>query len=258
VTLWLLKLVLAPALVVSASLAGRRWGTSVSGLLVGLPVVAGPVLLVTAVQHGAGFGAHAARASLLGLVSLCVFLVVFGFLAHLRVLVALLVAWSACVVTDAALAQLAAPPACVGWLVAVAAAGLSYAALRRLSHRLTATPTGRVWWDLPARALVTAALVATLTGLSADLGARVTGVLAPFPVASSVVVAFTLARQGRSDTLRVLAGVLRGIPAFATFCALAAALLGPLGTPGAFLLATVGALVVQLAVSRFEFVRRSR
>src|SRR4051794_21389726 len=129
VTLWLLKLVLAPALVVSASMAGRRWGIAVSGLLVGLPVVAGPVLLVTAVQHGARFGTHAAQASLLGLVSLCVFLVVFAHLTRARVLVALLVAWAACVVADVCLAQLPSVATGVAFLLAVVAAGLAYAAL---------------------------------------------------------------------------------------------------------------------------------
>jgi hypothetical protein len=258
VTLWLLKLVLAPALVVSASMAGRRWGIAVSGLLVGLPVVAGPVLLVTAVQHGAQFGGHAAEASLLGLVSLCIFLVAFAYLTRARVLAALLLAWSACVITDVCLAQLPTVMTGVGFLLAVAAAGLGYLALPVHGGVDELSGPERVWWDLPARALVTAALVATLTGLAAHLGARLTGVLAPFPVASSVVVAFTLARHGRVDALHVVAGVLRGIPGFATFCALVAALLKPIGTAGAFILATLGALVVQVGVSRVEVFRRSR
>jgi len=69
----LLKLVLAPLLVVGSSLAGRRWGPGVTGLLVALPVVAGPILFITYLEHGAPFVARAASASLLGLVSLAVF-----------------------------------------------------------------------------------------------------------------------------------------------------------------------------------------
>lgn len=38
-----LKLVLAPALIGAASLAGRRWGPAVSGWLVGLPLTSGPI-----------------------------------------------------------------------------------------------------------------------------------------------------------------------------------------------------------------------
>lgn len=43
----LLKLVLAPALVVVSSLAGRRWGPELAGALVALPIVAGPILFIT-------------------------------------------------------------------------------------------------------------------------------------------------------------------------------------------------------------------
>lgn len=242
-TVWLLKLVLAPALVVAASLAGRRWGPAISGLMVALPVVAGPVLLVTAVERGQRFGAHAAQTSVLGLVSLCVFVVVFGRLAGAGLSAALAGGWLACLAADVVLVGLPEVATLPSFLLAVAAAVMASRALPTSSG-----PTSAVderWWDLPARAVVTAALVATLTGLSAHLGAAVTGVLAPFPVATSVVAAFSLVRHGRPSTLRVLAGVLSGIPAFATFCALVALLLEPVGTGGAFALATAGAALVQ-------------
>jgi hypothetical protein len=45
----LVKLLLAPALVVASSLAGRRWGARMVGVLVALPLVAGPILAIIAV-----------------------------------------------------------------------------------------------------------------------------------------------------------------------------------------------------------------
>jgi hypothetical protein len=45
VTLLLVKLSLAPLLVVGSSLAGRRWGPALAGVLGALPLVAGPILL---------------------------------------------------------------------------------------------------------------------------------------------------------------------------------------------------------------------
>ena len=45
-TLLLLKVLLAPALVLGTSLAGRRWGPQVAGVLVTLPIVAGPILVI--------------------------------------------------------------------------------------------------------------------------------------------------------------------------------------------------------------------
>ena len=54
-TVLALKLLLAPLLVVASSLAGRRWGPQVAGVLVVLPVVAGPILLILYLDHGSHF-----------------------------------------------------------------------------------------------------------------------------------------------------------------------------------------------------------
>ncbi|HTD58974.1 MAG TPA: hypothetical protein VK672_08780 [Solirubrobacteraceae bacterium] len=61
-----LKVALAPLLVVGVTLAARRWGPRVGGMLIALPVVAGPILLVITLEHGEVFGARAARGALSG------------------------------------------------------------------------------------------------------------------------------------------------------------------------------------------------
>lgn len=57
------KLLLAPSFVVGASLTARRFGPRIGGLVGGLPVVAGPILLVYALTHGRAFAADAAAGS---------------------------------------------------------------------------------------------------------------------------------------------------------------------------------------------------
>ena len=74
-----ITLLLAPGFVVGASLAARRFGARIGGLIAGLPVVVGPILLVYA--HGRAFAAGAAAGTLLGLVSLIAFVVVYAHLA---------------------------------------------------------------------------------------------------------------------------------------------------------------------------------
>jgi hypothetical protein len=119
--LLLVKLTLAPLLVVGSSLAGRRWGHEVSGLLVALPLVAGPILLITTLQHGAHFGAGVATASLLGLVALGLFAVVFARTSQRRGwLVALLVGWLAFLLVALAFSTVAIP-AGIGLVLASAA-----------------------------------------------------------------------------------------------------------------------------------------
>jgi hypothetical protein len=244
-----LKLLLAPLLVVASSLAGRRWGPGVSGLLVALPVVAGPILLITTIEHGRRFGAEAANASLLGLITLAGFAVVIARVSPHRGWSATMTAgWVSCLAADVALAKLsvAAPIGLLLVLAATVVAGrlIPSPALQSGSP----APEEWPWWDLPARALATAALVCTVTGAAAGLGPSLTGVLAPFPTATSIVVAFSLAQHGRTPTLAMLQGLLRGLVGFATFCFLLALLLEPAGTPLAFTVAVGGALAVQARI----------
>jgi len=63
------KPLLAPALVVGASLIARRWGPRVGGRLVGFPLTFAPVAEVLLLEHGRGFAATAAVATLLGVLS---------------------------------------------------------------------------------------------------------------------------------------------------------------------------------------------
>lgn len=72
------KILLSPLCVIGVSLAGRRWGMGVAGVLGGLPVVAGPILLVETLLHGPAFGADAAASTLLALAALTAFVVVYG------------------------------------------------------------------------------------------------------------------------------------------------------------------------------------
>ena len=59
-----LKLLLAPLLILLATLAGRRWGPAVGGWLAGLPLTSGPVSLILALEQGPEFAARAALGTL--------------------------------------------------------------------------------------------------------------------------------------------------------------------------------------------------
>ncbi|BCJ75708.1 hypothetical protein CS0771_52520 [Catellatospora sp. IY07-71] len=243
----LLKVLLAPGLVVASSLAGRRWGAQVTGTLVALPIVAGPILLITCLQHGTAFGARAAASALLGLVTLALFAVVFARCSRTTGWAgSLAAAWAACLAADVALARLHLAPALGLAVVLIAIA----AALRVLPP--AAPEAGRSgapgwpWWDLPGRAMATAALVVLVTTLSGALGPGLTGVLAPFPIATSVVAAFVLAQHGSGQAVQTLRGVLHGLAGFAVFCFLVAVLAEPGGTALAFGVALAATLGVQL------------
>jgi hypothetical protein len=238
------KLLLAPSFVVGASLATRRYGAAIGGVLAGLPVVAGPILAVYYLQHGRAFAAHAAVGTLLGIASLTAFVVVFGRLAtRLRWLACTLAGWLAFFAATAALDGFS-PPAGIALAVALAALGLGALALPRSPQPVT-VPSARPPWDLPVRACCALGLVLALTAASGWLGPQLSGLLAPFPIITTVLAAFTQAQRGVGETLRLLRSILGGFVAFALFCFVLTVTLRHLSAAGAFALAAAVALVVQ-------------
>lgn len=77
-TVLALKLLLAPGFIVATSLLSRRFGVGVAGVVAGLPAIAGPILLVLALDHDHGFVQGAATGVLLGIVALVVFVLAFA------------------------------------------------------------------------------------------------------------------------------------------------------------------------------------
>jgi hypothetical protein len=238
------KILLAPAFVVGASLAARRFGASIGGLVGGLPVVAGPILLVFALAHGSAFAAQAATGTLLGIVSLSTFIVVYARLAgRVRWSVSLIAGWGAffgmtALLSATSLGATAALAVVLVWLTLALAA---LPPVRAQPSEKVALPA----WDLPLRALSALALVLALTALAAQLGAKLSGLLAPFPVIASVLAVFTHALYGEDDLLRIMRGFLLGLFAYALFCLTLSLSLDSLGIAAAFGLATTIALATQ-------------
>jgi hypothetical protein len=249
VLLLAVKLVLAPAFVVGASLVARRFGVRAGGLVGGLPVVAGPILLAYALEHGRRFAAGASAGTLLGLVSLIAFVVVYAHLAG-RVPwgASMLAGWLAFAGMTAAFSVLALPLLGALGLVALAIAlGLS-ALPRPLADdpREHAAPPA---WDLPLRAACAAALVLSLTAVAGWLGPQLSGLLAPFPIIATVLATFTHVQRGTDELRRLLRGLISGFGGFALFCFALALALRRLDMGGAFALATALALCTQALVS---------
>jgi hypothetical protein len=243
----LAKLLLAPACTVAVSLAARRWGPAVGGILGGLPVVAGPILFVLTLVHGDEFGGLAAAGTLLGLCALATFVVVYARLAPtLPPLETLLAGWAGFLVAVAILDQIHPPPG-----VALAMACVCFAVGLRLipdPGPLDATAGSPPAWDLPARALASMALVVALTAVSGSLGPGLSGLLAPFPIITGVLSVFTHAHYGVEQVRVLLRNFLIGFYGFATFCFTLAIGLGSLGTAAGFLVATAVAVATQLTV----------
>ena len=241
-----LKLVLVPGLIALVTLAGRRFGPRIGGWLNALPLVAGPVLFFLALEQGERFVARAAESTLAGLAAVAAFAVIYSWSAlRRRWWVCVLVGWAVFAALTIAL-QAVRWTAASGLGLAVAAFGLARLALPRLPE---APPPARApSWDLPLRMASAVVLVLLVTGLAAWLGPRLSGAITPFPIATTILLAFTHAQQGAPAAVGFLRAFLPAMWSFALFCFVLAWGVVALGRDLAFGLALAASLAVQGAV----------
>ena len=241
----LLKVLVTPALIGTASLAGRRWGHSISGWLVALPLTTGPITLFLALSHGPAFAASSAAGTLAGGISQAAFVAAYSQLApHWKwpaTLAAAILSFAAC---TALLQQVTFPsvPLC-------AVVFLVFTLVLRVLPR---NPDARQIqeslpprWDIPLRMIIATAFVLLITGLAPAFGARLTGLLAPFPLFTATLAAFAHQQAGPAAAINVLRGLLMGLFSYASFFFALAILLIPAGIGLAFAVATVAMLALQ-------------
>lgn len=242
------KLILPPLLILFATLAGRRWGDSIGGWLVGLPLTTGPILVFLAIEYGTDFAATATNGSQVGTAGQAFFCLGYALAARWGWLAAFLMG-AASYAGSAFLIQ--AVPLGPWGFFAVALAALTMAA-KFIPHRaapLSPVPAPR--WDLPARMVVVMILVVTLTASAEFFGPEVVGVLSSFPILGTTLAIFAHRMKGAEMARQVLRGMVFALYGFGV-CMFALGLLLPkLGIVLAFLISTVCCLLVQAGVLRF-------
>lgn len=248
-----LKLALVPFAVWLASLAARRWGHAVSGYLGGFPMIGGPITLYLAIDQGADFAARSAMVTMAAVAGQAGHMLAFSALGRAAgALAGLAAGWSAYFFISVGVGSLPLAPASA---LAIAIAGLLLAA-RFLPHprdlaTLPAIPPVELWLRLAA-ALALAAVI--LFGAAA-LGPTVSGILLSLPITGSIMPPFTLRLYGRDELARLQRGFVTGLTGFTAFFFVVSVAVVPLGTAGAFSLATAAALAT---VALFSRRKRSR
>lgn len=242
----ILKLTLVPLFLLAVTLVARRWGPRVAGLMAGLPLVTGPILGFIVAEQGAAFGVATAQAALAGVAAAVSFAVVYARSA-LRAgwagaLASALLAWAA-----VALALQVLPAG------TLPAAGVALAALmlgRQLRPLVAVAPVARTaaWAEVLPRMAAGAALTLAVTWLAAPVGPRWSGVLAVFPLLSTVVAADTHRRHGGAYAAALLSAMVDAFWAFAVFCVALVLLLDRVAAVPAFVAAVALALAAQAMV----------
>lgn len=235
------KLLLAPTLIGLVSLAGRRWGPGVSGWLVGLPLISAPVILVLAIDQGTNFASSAAQDTLLGVLSMASFCLVYSwFSLHFSWLGSMLAGWTAYFALTAFLERISMP-LLLSFVVVIAYIAIVLTIMPESKGKvITINPPP---WDTPLRMLVATAFVLGLTGAATSLGPQLSGLLAPFPMFTTILAVFTHHFQGAGAARRLLRGVITGTITFVIFFLVISLLVDRWGIAAAFDLALLAALV---------------
>jgi hypothetical protein len=214
-TILAFKLFITPFFIGSATLAGRRWGPAVNGLLVGLPLTTGPISFILAHGFGLDFAAKAAVGNLAGQVSMCIFCLIYSLAAQKRNwLISAIIAITAFLLTTFLLNKLSwlLLPAFIVLLVVIA---LVVRFIPRHPHSQNVSIQPK--WDLPARMIVATTFVILLTTFANVLGPQLSGLISTFPIFGVVFAAFTHSQQGANAASNLLRGIALGSVSYAFF-----------------------------------------
>jgi uncharacterized membrane protein (GlpM family) len=212
----LVKAVSSALIVVIASVAAEAAGPFWGGLIITLPIGAGPAYVMLALQHDSGFIAASALGSFAANAATFVLLTAFALLAprHRRSVVigGGLAAWLLTVLAIRAIGFGLGGAALLNLVMIALAHGLT-----RRAARAPAVPRGtlrRRWFELPVRAALVGSVVAGVVTASRVLGPGVTGAASVFPVAFTSFAFLVLPRLGGAAAAAVMAGAVRAMPGF--------------------------------------------
>jgi len=231
-----LRMAVAAAFVVSASVIAERSGPVIGALVATLPISAGPTYVFLALDHDAAFIAQGALASLpMNSATICMSLA-YTVLAQRQ---SMIVSAATAIVVWLGLAAIIRG---THWSLAtgVAVNAVTFAMclpqLARYRHAKMPLITRR-WYDVPLRASLVATLVATVTMLSGWVGPTISGVLAVFPIVFTSMMLILHPRIGGPATAAVMANGAYGMIGFTSGVAVLQAAALPLGSAAGLSLA---------------------
>ena len=245
----LLRLSLTPLAVLASTVAQRRFGHAISGLIVGLPLTSLPILWLIANQHGAAFAETMTAALLVGSVAEAAVLWLY---AHLTTRLSPTCALGAAVIAFA----LAAISLNLLGLSPVLAAALTAAgfavALRWWPAPDPVAPRASDRSRLGLRVLVAATLTFVIMALAGRLGPVWSGLLDALPAMSMMMAFMTHQDDGAQASAGFLRGVTRGSFSYVAAMLVLAELLHSATLLLAFGGALGAALLVQAVLHIFD------
>ena len=213
ILLLVLRMAVAAAFVVSASIITERSGPVIGALVATLPISAGPSYVFLAIDHDAAFIAQGALSSL-PINAATIFLGLTYVVLAQRHSFAVSVGSAVAVwIVLASIIRLFDWTLTAGLAVNLVAFGVCIPLLARYRHVKMPLVTRR-WYDIPFRAALVATLVAIVVSTSGWVGPRVSGVIALYPIVFTSMMVILHPRIGGPPTAAVLANSAWGLLGF--------------------------------------------
>jgi hypothetical protein len=244
-----LKLFLVPSLIGLVTLSARRWGPTIAGWLTGLPVVAGPILFFIAMEQGNHFASTAAGGTVSAVLAIIAFCIAYAWTAKRRGWIESLLIALTCYTLAVLVLNTASMPLYVTFISDIAVILAAPHLYPRITARRVAPSPSAA--DLPLRMAVGAVLVFLVTDFAANLGPRLSGVFAMFPIMTIVLAVFSHRSAGEEFAIDLFRGMMLGLYSFSIFFFVLALSLEIYGITIAFAVAATAALAVQMTSRRF-------
>jgi len=239
---FILKLLLAPLIIMAGTLVSRRWGGKIGGLMIGLPLTSAPVSIFFTIEQGRSFATRAAVGAILGLIAVSVFCVTYAQVARRFPWYAAAAAGVFLYLASVWAISLINPGI---WLTAILVpCVLALALLSLKSFEIKEVPILYPRWDLPLRMFIATFILILITSAANFLGPKWSGLLSPFPIFTFVMVTFSHHQAGPDAAWRFIDGVLTGLFGYIAFFLVVALSLERVNPILVYSLATLAALGV--------------
>ena len=252
-----MKLLLAPLLILIATLLSRRWGNSFGGWLIALPLTSAPAAFLMAHEQGFQFARTAALGMLLATISQAMFVLAYAKASNTRgALFSFISGTIAFSLSTLILSQLHISPL-VSFIFVIMVITFSLRIQKDKRSNETRSKSISLKWDLALRMIIAILVVFLITESAPIVGAHIAGLLSPYPILAAILAVFSHLGQGPVAARASLRGLLVGLFTPTIFFFIVVILITHIGFHS-FIYAVIAALVFQYFSGRYLLDRTGR
>lgn len=240
-----------PAIIAGVTLAARKWGNVIGGVIAGMPWVGGAILYFIAIEQGETFMTNALPGVLIGLIGwlgFCMTYVIAG--QYLSVLSSFIAGICVYLLLGFVLKDFTNSFSINGWFIVLISLTITSLSFFPQVKKAANKPPKPLKFEIPLRMIMITAFVFIVTYFAEMLGSNWSGILTPFPVMTATLAIFTHYTQGLSQVRLALMGMYTGVMGFSIFLISVAYFVPQYGLGNGFLLGLLLNVIATLSTKQ--------